>query len=92
MATQLIGWLAAVILLATIGRQVYSQWRSRSVAGVSRWLFIGQLAASTGFVIYSWLLGDLVFLVTNALMLATAVVGQCIYRRNKKLGEPQRIG
>jgi hypothetical protein len=34
MITEFIGWTAATVLLATIGRQVYSQWRSRSSQGV----------------------------------------------------------
>jgi MtN3 and saliva related transmembrane protein len=72
MITEFIGWTAATVLLATIGRQVYSQWRSRSSQGVSKWLFIGQITASVGFVVYSWLLGNWVFVVTNALMLCTA--------------------
>jgi uncharacterized protein with PQ loop repeat len=80
--TELIGWSAAAILLATIGRQVFTQWRDRTTAGVSHWLFIGQLCASVGFVIYSWLLGDWVFVATNAAMLVTALVGQYIYLRN----------
>jgi MtN3 and saliva related transmembrane protein len=84
MSTELIGWVSAAILLATIGRQVYSQWRDGSSRGVSRWLFIGQLAASTGFVVYSWLLANWVFVATNALMLITALLGECIYLRNKK--------
>jgi MtN3 and saliva related transmembrane protein len=84
MSTELIGWVSAVILLVTIGRQVYSQWRDGSSRGVSRWLFIGQLAASTGFVVYSWLLANWVFVVTNALMLITALLGEWIYLRNKK--------
>jgi MtN3 and saliva related transmembrane protein len=42
----LIGWISATILLAAIGRQVYSQWRDRSPQGVSRWLFVGQIMAS----------------------------------------------
>jgi MtN3 and saliva related transmembrane protein len=88
MITELIGWGSAVILLLTIGRQVYTQWRTRSTQGLSKWLFIGQLAASTGFIVYSWLLGNWVFLVTNVLMLATAAAGQWIYlgnvRREKK--------
>jgi hypothetical protein len=37
-----IGWLSTVILLATICRQVYSQWKSKATSGVSRWLFVGQ--------------------------------------------------
>jgi uncharacterized protein with PQ loop repeat len=59
MITELIGWAAATVLLATIGRQVYSQWRSRSSQGASKWLFVGQITASIGFVVYSWLLGKL---------------------------------
>lgn len=84
METELIGWAAAVILVATIGRQVYTQWRDGTSAGVSKWLFIGQLAASIGFVIYSWLQKDWVFVATNAVMLLTAVLGQYIYLRNQR--------
>jgi MtN3 and saliva related transmembrane protein len=87
MWTELIGWSAAVILLLTISRQVYTQWRERSTQGMSRWLFIGQLAASSGFVVYSWQLGNWVFVATNLLMLATAGVGQSIYVHNKRREE-----
>jgi MtN3 and saliva related transmembrane protein len=83
-ATELIGWLSAVILLGTIGRQVYAQWRAGTSQGVSRWLFIGQLVASSGFVVYSWLLANWVFVVTNVLMLVTALLGQWLYRRNQR--------
>ena len=84
MLTEFIGWTAAAILLLTIGRQVYTQWRDHTSQGLSHWLFIGQLAASTGFVIYSWLLGNWVFMVTNALMLVTAGVGQWLSLRNAR--------
>jgi MtN3 and saliva related transmembrane protein len=83
-ATELIGWTAATILLLTLGRQVYSQWRDRTSKGVSRWLFVGQCGASAGFILYSWLLKNWVFVVTNALILATALVGEVIYLRNRK--------
>ena len=79
----IIGWSSAVILLLTIGRQVYTQWRDRSTQGLSRWLFIGQLAASSGFIVYSWLLENWVFVVTNLLLLITAALGQWMYVRNK---------
>jgi MtN3 and saliva related transmembrane protein len=82
--TELTGWVAATVLLATMGRQVYTQWRDGTSQGVSKWLFIGQLAASSGFVLYSWRLGNWVFVVTNALMLLTAGLGQWIYLGNKK--------
>jgi len=82
-ATGLIGWAAAAILLLTLGRQVYTQWRDRTSKGVSRWLFIGQCAASAGFILYSWLLKNWVFVVTNALILLTAVIGEVIFLRNR---------
>ena len=79
----LIGWTAGSILLLTIGRQVYTQWKSGKSAGVSRWLFIGQMAASVGFIIYSLMLDNWVFVVTNVFMLITAVIGQVLYWRNQ---------
>ena len=96
MWAELIGWSAAAILLLTIGRQVFNEWRTCSTRGLSKWLFVGQLAASTGFVVYSWLLGNWVFVVTNVLMLATAGIGQWLYLRNKHrearapMAHPQR--
>jgi uncharacterized protein with PQ loop repeat len=86
--TELIGWTAAAILLLTLGRQVYTQWRDRTSKGVSRWLFIGQCAASIAFIVYSWLLRNWVFVVTNALILLTAVIGEVIYLRNGR-GKPR---
>ncbi|MCU0949595.1 MAG: PQ-loop domain-containing transporter [Burkholderiaceae bacterium] len=83
MWTEAIGWLATAVLLATVGRQVYSQWRSGSTQGVSSWLFIGQMTASTLFFAYSLLLGNWVFVVSNAMLLATAALGQWIYRHNR---------
>jgi MtN3 and saliva related transmembrane protein len=84
MNPELIGWTAAAILLATLIRQVYTQWRERSVRGVSRWLFIGQIAASVGFVIYSWQVRNWVFVTVNALILLTAIAGELIYLANSR--------
>ena len=83
-ATELLGWTAATILLLTLCRQVYTQWRDRTSKGVSRWLFVGQCAASAGFILYSWLLKNWVFVVTNALILLTAIAGEVIYLRNRR--------
>lgn len=82
-----IGWAASAILIATLARQVYTQWRERTTEGVSHWLFIGQMCASVGFVVYSWMLDNGVFVFTNAVLLFTGVVGQLIYRRNRRLAE-----
>jgi len=80
-----LGWGASAILLATLGRQIWVQWRERSTQGVSGLLFAGQIVASVGFTVYSWLLGNWVFVVTNAAILLTAVFGQWVYRRNVRL-------
>lgn len=82
-----IGWMAGMILLVTVSRQVWTQYRTRSAAGVSRWLFAGQVAASTGFVVYSFAKGDALFVFTNMTLLVVAVIGQLVDRRNRALGE-----
>jgi uncharacterized protein with PQ loop repeat len=81
-----IGWLSSAILLATLARQVHTQWRARSTQGVSRWLFRGQFTASCGFLVYSLMLRNWVFVVTNAALLLTALAGQLLYRRNSQRG------
>lgn len=89
MLTEAVGWTAATLLLITMTRQVWSQWTSGSVAGVSRWLFVGQVAASASFTLYSVLLGSTVFIFTNALMLLNALAGLWIDRRNRRRKEKQ---
>ena len=100
--TEVIGWFSSVVLLLTIGQQVHKQWKTGSSEGVSKWLFIGQMTASVGFTVYSWLVHNWVFVVTNALMLVNALVGYAIvmrHRRRKRSGparasgeEAQRLG
>lgn len=82
--TEIVGWVSSVILVLTIGKQVYKQWHDETSEGVSRWLFVGQMAASLGFTIYSWLVGNMVFVVTNSLMLVNALVGFGIVRHHRK--------
>ena len=90
MATEIIGWLSSCVLLLTIVTQIRKQWRERSASGVSSWLFIGQIAASIGFTVYSWLVHNWVFVVTNALLLLSAIVGAVMTARFKKeTPEPQ---
>jgi uncharacterized protein with PQ loop repeat len=84
LVTDLLGWLSSAILVATIAKQVHKQWRAGSSEGVSRWLFVGQVAASTGFTIYSLLLGNAVFAVTNAVLLASAVAGLVLMLRHRR--------
>ncbi|WP_129135222.1 PQ-loop domain-containing transporter [Luteimonas sp. YGD11-2] len=73
-----IGWAATAVLMATLIRQIRKQWIADSVESVSVWLFVGQIAASVLFIIYSALVSNPVFVVTNVLILGTAVVGQVL--------------
>ncbi len=92
-----VGWAASAVLITTVSRQVWKQWQDRSTAGVSQWLFVGQMTASLLFLVYSVMVDNLVFAVSNAVLLTTALIGQGLYWRNKRReakgragGDPQR--
>ncbi len=80
--TQIIGWAASAVLVATIVWQVSKQWREHSSQGVSVWLFIGQMAANSLFLTYAFLIGEVVFMIANGLLLATSSVGLAIKLRH----------
>lgn len=81
---QIIGWASSLILVLTISKQVYKQWSDGDSEGVSKWLFIGQIAASVGFTVYSFLIWNPVFIFTNSLLLIAAVLGLVILICHKK--------
>ena len=89
--TEAVGWVSSLILVLTIAKQVYKQWQEGSSEGVSKWLFVGQMAASLGFTIYSWLVSNWVFVVTNAVMLVNGLLGLLIVlhhrRRERRAGD-----
>ena len=90
-ATEIIGWVSSAILVLTIGKQVWKQWQEGSSEGVSKWLFLGQIAASVGFTAYSFLVRNWVFVITNALMLLNGLAGYAItlrHRRRARRGAP----
>lgn len=96
MLVQAIGWLSSFILVLTIAKQVWKQWREGSSEGISKWLFLGQMVASAGFTTYSILVRDWVFVVTNSLMLINGLLGYAILMRNRRrqrrVGAPARSG
>ena len=73
--TEIIGWASSIILLMTLIKQVYKQWKERTGEGVSKWLFVGQLAASIGFTVYSYMVGNWVFTVTNGILVINNIIG-----------------
>ena len=88
--TEAIGWASSLILVLTIARQVIKQWREGTSEGVSTWLFVGQMAASIGFTIYSVLVRNWVFVVTNGLMVLNGLAGLFITLHFRRRG--QRAG
>jgi MtN3 and saliva related transmembrane protein len=89
--TDIIGWASSGILLLTLIRQVYKQWKDGKTEGVSSWLFIGQLLSSIGFTVYSYMVENWVFTVTNGILTINNIIGIALYfyfeRKNKKDGE-----
>lgn len=83
MIRELLGWLSSLVLLLTIGKQIHKQWHDATSAGVSKWLFIGQFVASAGFTLYSYLVGNWVFVATNALMGLSGLLGLLILLRHR---------
>ncbi|MDT5268971.1 MAG: hypothetical protein QOH49_1157 [Acidobacteriota bacterium] len=86
---EVVGWVSSLILVLTIAKQVYKQWQEGSSEGVSKWLFVGQMAASLGFTIYSWLVSNWVFVVTNAVMLVNGLLGLLIVLRHRRRARAQ---
>lgn len=82
--TECVGWAASGILLATLIRQIVKQATAEHPETISTWLFVGQAAASTLFIIYSVLVGNAIFVVTNGCLLLTALAGQWVSRRKRK--------
>jgi len=76
---EILGWASSIILLITLVKQVYKQWTDRTSEGISKWLFIGQLAASIGFTAYSYVTGSWVFAFTNAVLTINNMIGIYLY-------------
>jgi MtN3 and saliva related transmembrane protein len=78
---EIIGWVSSFVLLLTLIRQVKKQWEDKTSEGLSKWLFIGQLIASVGFTVYSYLVSNWVFTVTNGLLTINNIIGIYLYFR-----------
>lgn len=84
---EILGWACSLILLLTLLKQVYKQWKDRNSEGISKWLFIGQLAASIGFTVYSVFTGSWVFAFTNAALTVNNILGIILYFRYRDASE-----
>jgi uncharacterized protein with PQ loop repeat len=94
MEISLIGWLSAAVLLGTLVVQLHAQWRERSTAAISRWLFAGQALASIGFIAYSALVHEVVFVTASSLIFIAVIMGQLLVfsgRRRDRRRQPSRV-
>lgn len=82
-AHEWIGWAAVAALFLTMAGQAWKQWRDRVKHGIGKWFFAGQVLSSLLFLAYSAMLGDRIFVVGNALVLAAAVTGGSILAWNR---------
>ena len=75
--TELIGWGSALVLLPTFGLQTYKQWQSRHdpAPASSLWFFILALVGTGGQVVYSWMVGNMVYLALNACLVVNNTIG-----------------
>lgn len=88
--TEAVGWASSFVLVLTLVQQVVTQWRSKTTEGVSPLLYAGQVAASAGFVVYSALVRNWVFVVTNGILTVSALVGVAIYWHQRAGGHKRR--
>jgi len=79
-----VGWSAVAVLFATMAGQAWKEWRDRVKHGISKWFFAGQVTTSLLFIGYSTMVGNMIFVVGNALVLAAAIAGGAILLYNKK--------
>jgi MtN3 and saliva related transmembrane protein len=83
-STKIIGWCSSILIVLTLAKQVYDQWRSGESSGVSPWLYGGESVASLGFAIYSWKVQNWIFFVSNSAALLSALAGAIVMWRNKQ--------
>jgi uncharacterized protein with PQ loop repeat len=77
---ELIGWGSAILLLPTFGIQTLRQWEARHepAPASSLWFFVLAFFGTGGQVIYSWLVGNRVYLVLNACLVVTNGIGLAV--------------
>jgi MtN3 and saliva related transmembrane protein len=80
-----VGWLSSFVLLLTLITQMRKQWKERTSKGVSKWLYLGQVASEVGFAVYSWLVGNWIFVITNLLLVLSNLVGLGIVLHHRRL-------
>jgi hypothetical protein len=84
MLTQMLGWLAVLVVLATVAMHVFELARSRATSGGPRWALAGQALGSFALLVYSTVIGNWVFAAASALVLSGALAGHAIVVLNRR--------
>ena len=90
---ELIGWGSAAILVPAFATQTYRQWQNRDepVNASSLWFFVLVQVGTFGQVVYSWLVGNWVYLALNGVLVLNNSIGLAIAaRRWLGVGSPAR--
>ncbi len=74
---ELIGWGSALVLLPTFGVQTYRQWtdRHKHAGPTSLWFFVLAVIGTLGQFVYSWMVGNMVYLVLNGILVVNNAIG-----------------
>lgn len=81
---EVIGWVSSFILILTLSVQIKKQYREKTSQGVSRYLFLGQVCSEVGFVIYSLMIENWIFMATNIILLIENFIGLYLTLKFKK--------
>lgn len=78
--SEVIGWTSAILLVPTFGIQTFRQWQARHepAMGSSLWFFILAFSGTGGQVVYSWMVGNRVYLALNACLVVTNGIGLAV--------------
>ena len=89
---ELIGWGSAIILLPAFATQTYRQWQDRHkpVNISSLWFFILVLIGTFGQVVYSWMVGNWVYLALNGVLVVNNAIGLAIAVHRATVADPNR--
>jgi uncharacterized protein with PQ loop repeat len=85
-----LGWLSSLILCLTIGKQLHKQYRDGTSEGVSKWLYLGQFAAEIGFIAYSLIVRNWVFVFSNVVLLLENLAGFALVLHHRR-GRPNSV-
>jgi MtN3 and saliva related transmembrane protein len=86
---EIIGWGSALILLPAFGLETYRQWKNRHepVNFSTLWFFVLVLIGTAGQVVYSWLVGNWVYLALNSALVINNSIGLAIAMVRWRAGE-----